>query len=125
MPSPSLPQALPAFITTCLESEASIQSSFPPAWTRHSSAPDPMTSRNEVHILMFAGEYLPDYDTAFLEAFAGALTFPEVKRTGIKLLVVGTLELNRTRLISLLDKFELREQVEFLDQKPQRDGTSC
>ena len=71
--------------------------------------------------LMFAGEYLPDYDTAFLEAFAGALTFPEVKRTAIKLLVVGTLELNRTRLIPLLDKFELHEHVEFLDQKPQRE----
>lgn len=71
--------------------------------------------------LMFAGEYLPDYDTAFLQAFAGALTLPEVKRTGIKLLVVGTLELNRTRLIPLLDKFGLREYVEFLDQKPQRD----
>jgi hypothetical protein len=70
---------------------------------------------------MFAGEYLPDYDTAFLQAFAGALTLPEVKRTGIKLLVVGTLELNRTRLIPLLDKFGLREYVEFLDQKPQRD----
>jgi glycosyltransferase involved in cell wall biosynthesis len=84
------------------------------------SGPDDVEERSPY--LMFAGEYLPDYDTAFLEAFAGALTFPEVKRTGIKLLVVGTLELNRTRLISLLDKFELRERVEFLDQKPQRDA---
>jgi hypothetical protein len=71
--------------------------------------------------LMFAGEYLPDYDTAFLDAFAGALKFPEVKNTGIKLLVVGTLELNRIRLMPLLNKLELREHVEFLDQKPQRD----
>jgi hypothetical protein len=71
--------------------------------------------------LMFAGEYLPDYDTAFIEAFAGALKFPEVKATGIKLLVVGTLELNRTRLLPLLEKFQLREHVEFMDQKPQRD----
>ncbi len=72
--------------------------------------------------LIFAGEYLPDYDTAFLEAFAGAVKFPEVKHTGIKLLVVGTLELNRTRLMPLLDKFELCEHVEFMDQKPQRDA---
>jgi glycosyltransferase involved in cell wall biosynthesis len=71
--------------------------------------------------LLFAGEYLPDYDTAFLEAFAATLKYPEVTKTGIKLLVVGTLELNRTRLMPLLDRFALREHVEFLDQKPQRD----
>lgn len=71
--------------------------------------------------LMFAGEYLPDYDTAFLETFAEALKSSQVKNTGIKLLVVGTLELNRTRLTPLLDRFNLREHVEFLDQRPQRD----
>jgi hypothetical protein len=71
--------------------------------------------------LMFAGEYLHDYDTSFLEAFAAAMKFPDVMKTGIKLLVIGTLELNRTRLTPLLEKFELREHVELLDQKPQRD----
>jgi hypothetical protein len=71
--------------------------------------------------LLFAGEYLADYDSAFLDAFAEALKSPEVKKTGVKLLVVGTLELNRNRLLPLLDKFELLEHVEFLDQKPQRD----
>jgi hypothetical protein len=71
--------------------------------------------------LLFAGEYLPDYDTAFLEAFAGALKFPEVKKTRIKLLVVGALELNRARLMPLVEKFDLREYVEFQDQKPQKD----
>jgi hypothetical protein len=71
--------------------------------------------------LLFAGEYLPDYDTAFLEAFAGALKHPRVRQSGITLLVVGTLELNQTRLMPLIDKFELHEHVEFLDQQPQRD----
>jgi glycosyltransferase involved in cell wall biosynthesis len=83
--------------------------------------PEPDGIEQRSPYLMFAGEYLPDYDTAFLDAFAGALKFPEVKKTGIKLLVVGTLELNRTRLMPLLDKFELRQHVEFLDQRPQRD----
>jgi len=81
--------------------------------------PDDVEARSPY--LMFAGEYLPDYDPAFLEAFAAALKYPEVKQTGIKLLVVGTLELNRARLMPLLDKFELREHVEFMDQKPQRE----
>lgn len=71
--------------------------------------------------LMFAGEYLPDYDIAFLETFAEALKSAEVKKTGIKLLVVGTLELNRTRLTPLLDKLNLGQHVELLDQQPQRD----
>ncbi len=46
---------------------------------------------------------------------------PEVKQTEIKLLVVGTLELNRTRLMPLVDKFKLLGHVEFLDQMPQRE----
>lgn len=71
--------------------------------------------------LLFAGEYLPDYDSAFLEAFANALRRPDVRRTGTKLLVVGTLELNRTRMMPLIEKFDLHEHVEFLDQQPQRE----
>jgi glycosyltransferase involved in cell wall biosynthesis len=84
-------------------------------------APEPNGSEERSPYLLFAGEYLADYDTAFLDAFAGALKSPEVKKTGVKLLVVGTLELNRNRLLPLLDKFQLREHIEFLDQKPQRD----
>jgi glycosyltransferase involved in cell wall biosynthesis len=71
--------------------------------------------------LLFAGEYLADYDTAFLEAFAKAIKHPEVRRTGIKLLVVGTLELNRTRMMPLIDRFDLQGHVEFLNQQPQRE----
>lgn len=71
--------------------------------------------------LLFAGEYLADYDTAFLEAFATAVVHPDLRRTGFKLLMVGTLELNRKRLLPLMDKFNLHEHVEFLDQQPQRE----
>jgi glycosyltransferase involved in cell wall biosynthesis len=71
--------------------------------------------------LMFAGEYLSDYDTAFLEAFECAIKQPEVEQTGIKLLIVGTLELNRTRVMPLIDKLKLQGHVEFLDQRPQRE----
>jgi glycosyltransferase involved in cell wall biosynthesis len=71
--------------------------------------------------LLFAGEYLSDYDTAFFEAFASALQHPGVQQTGLKLLMVGTLELNRTRLAPLIDRYRLYEHVEFLDQRPQRE----
>jgi glycosyltransferase involved in cell wall biosynthesis len=83
--------------------------------------PKLLVSEQRNPFLLFAGEYLPDYDTAFLSAFAGALNNPDVKNTRIKLLVIGTLELNHARLMPLLDRFELRDHVEFLDQKPQRD----
>jgi glycosyltransferase involved in cell wall biosynthesis len=69
--------------------------------------------------LLFAGEYLPDFDTTFLEAFAGALENVEVRSSGIKLLVVGTIELNRTRMMPQIEKFNLNDRVEFLDQRPQ------
>ena len=69
--------------------------------------------------LIFAGEHLPEYDTTFLETFARTLNNQAVRETGIKLFVVGTLELNRTRLMPLLDKLGLRRWVHFLDQVPQ------
>jgi hypothetical protein len=71
--------------------------------------------------LIFAGEYLSDYDTTFLEAFQYAVKQPEVEQTGIKLLIVGTLELNRTRMMPIIDKFNLHGHVEFADQRPQRE----
>jgi glycosyltransferase involved in cell wall biosynthesis len=83
------------------------------------SATDDGAQRNPY--LLFAGEYLSNYDTAFLEAFADALTNPKVRQTGITLMIVGTLELNRTRLMPLIDKFGLHEHVEFMDQRPQRE----
>jgi glycosyltransferase involved in cell wall biosynthesis len=71
--------------------------------------------------LIFAGEYLSDYDPVFLEAFESAVKRPEVEQTGIKLLIVGTLQLNRTRLMPLIDKLNLESHVEFVDQLPQRE----
>ena len=71
--------------------------------------------------LIFAGEYLSDYDAAFLEAFESAVKTPDVEKTGFKLLIVGTLELNRTRVMPLIDRLKLQHHVEFVDQKPQRD----
>jgi hypothetical protein len=97
----------PVFIPTGMDPEL-----LPPA---------PSDSERRSPYLIFAGEYLADYDTAFLEAFASAVKQPEVQRTGIKLLVVGTLELNLIRLMPWIDKFELHAHVEFEDQKPQRD----
>jgi len=71
--------------------------------------------------LIFAGEYLPDYDTTFLEAFARSLSNPEVRNTGVKLLVVGTLLLNQRRLMPQLERFKIVDSVTFLDQMPQSE----
>lgn len=83
--------------------------------------PPQMESADRVPYLLFAGEYLPDYDSAFLEAFALAVKHPEVRQSGIKLVVVGTLELNRTRMMPLIEQFGLAEYVEFVDQCSQRE----
>jgi glycosyltransferase involved in cell wall biosynthesis len=77
--------------------------------------------RQQHPYLIFAGEYLSDYDTAFLEAFECAVKQPEVERAEIKLLIVGTLELNRTRVMPLIDKLRLQGHVVFVDQRPQRE----
>ena len=71
--------------------------------------------------LIFAGEYLPEYDTSFLEAFAGAVQQEEIAKMRVKLLMVGTLEINRKRLAPFIDKFRLHQQIEFADQMPQSE----
>ena len=56
----------------------------------------------------------------FWEAFAAAKKHAK-GNTGIKVLVVGTLALNRPRLSPFLDRFGLHGGVEFLDQMPQSE----
>jgi glycosyltransferase involved in cell wall biosynthesis len=72
--------------------------------------------------LLFAGEILPEFDALFWEALAKAVENPAVKSKGIKVLIVGTLALNRPRLAPVLEKYGLWEHVEFRDQMPQREG---
>jgi len=69
--------------------------------------------------LIFAGEYLPEYDTSFLEAFSIAVGQQEISKMGVKLLLVGTLEINQKRLAPFIDKFNLDQHIEFVDQIPQ------
>jgi len=76
---------------------------------------------HEKSYLLFAGEYLPDYDDSFLEAFARALENSEVRRAEVRLVVVGTVELNRNRLKPLVERLSLQNHVEFIDQVPQRE----
>jgi glycosyltransferase involved in cell wall biosynthesis len=71
--------------------------------------------------LIFAGEYLSEYDTSFLEAFAGALQHEGIAKMRVKLLMVGTLEINRKRLAPFIDKFRLHQQIEFADQMSQTE----
>jgi len=69
--------------------------------------------------LIFAGEYLPEYDTSFFEAFSRAVHQQEIAKMDVKLLVIGTLEINRKRLAPFIDKFKLHQQIDFADQMPQ------
>lgn len=69
--------------------------------------------------LIFAGEWLPEFTSEFIDAFARALQHPQVRQIGVKLLVVGTLELNKKRLLPLVEAAGIRESVEFRDQAPQ------
>ena len=82
--------------------------------------PDAATTKQRQPYLLFAGEVLPEFDAAFWEAFAAAKKHPN-GNTGIKVLVVGTLALNRPRLSPFLDRFGLHGEVEFLDQMPQSE----
>jgi len=43
----------------------------------------------------------------------------DVAKMDLKLLVIGTLEINRKRLAPFVDKFRLHRQVQFADQMPQ------
>jgi glycosyltransferase involved in cell wall biosynthesis len=78
-------------------------------------------STNSAPFLLFAGEILPEFDTVFWESFAAALGNPTVRKTGVKVLVVGTLALNRPRLTPFLERYSLHQHVEFHDQMPQRE----
>jgi glycosyltransferase involved in cell wall biosynthesis len=71
--------------------------------------------------LIFAGEYLPEYDNTFVETFSIVLQNPEIATTGIKLLVVGTLSVNRSRLMPAVERFGISRNVEFQDQIPQSE----
>jgi len=82
--------------------------------------PDPATTKQRQPYLLFAGEVLPEFDAVFWEAFAAAKKHAN-ENTGIKVLVVGTLALNRPRLSPFLDRFGLHGEVEFLDQMPQSE----
>jgi glycosyltransferase involved in cell wall biosynthesis len=72
--------------------------------------------------LLFAGEILPEFDTVFWEVFAKVVANTTIRNKGIKVLVVGSLALNRPRLAPVLEQFALQEYVEFRDQMSQREG---
>ncbi len=44
---------------------------------------------------------------------------PEVERMNVKLLVIGTLEINRRRLTPIIDRLGLRKNIDFADQMSQ------
>jgi len=83
--------------------------------------PEAKPSNNLEPYLLFAGEVLPEFDTVFWEALATSMSHAQVRDTGIKILVVGTLALNQPRLTPFLEKYGLQDRVEFRDQMPQRE----
>jgi len=71
--------------------------------------------------LVYGGEYLPTYGSGFLEAFRDALQHPEIRARGIKLIVIGRLDVNSAVLGNRVKNLGLEEHVEFVDQIPQRE----
>ena len=71
--------------------------------------------------LLFSGEFLPDYGAEFLEIFATALTRPDVRALGPKLLVVGRLDVNEALMGPIARALDLESHIEFIDQVPQRE----
>lgn len=69
---------------------------------------------------VFSGEFLPYYDKTFFRLFAKALTHPAVAATGIKCLFIGRQDVNRPRLLPLIQQFGLGDSVELIDHVPQR-----
>lgn len=71
--------------------------------------------------LLFTGEYLNDYGSEFFEIFAAALARPEVRSLGVKLLIVGRLDINERRVGPIVRRLGIDEYVELIDHVPQRE----
>ncbi len=71
--------------------------------------------------LLFSGEYLQDYGSGFLEVFAAALERPEVRALGVKLLIVGRMDVNGPRLVPLVRRAGIEDHVELIDHVPQQE----
>jgi len=71
--------------------------------------------------IVFAGEFLEQYDDSFFEVFASALQDDEVRLKNVKLLFVGQLTLNQKRTKAFVKKFKLTNSVEYMDHMPQQN----
>jgi glycosyltransferase involved in cell wall biosynthesis len=68
---------------------------------------------------IFTGEFLPEYGPFFFAAFARALQNPDFRRSGIKILLVGNLAINRPRAEPMLRETGILDHVELVDHMPQ------
>ena len=84
-------------------------------------APQAETPSRPFPYLIFQGEFLPEYSRSFFEVFSEALADQRLKDSGLKLLVVGHLQLNQSRVGPALRSLALDRYVEFVDHVPQGD----
>jgi glycosyltransferase involved in cell wall biosynthesis len=82
---------------------------------------DPQAADLEYPYLLFAGEYLTDYEERFFQILSRAFNKPELASKNPKLIVAGNLQINRPRVDSLAEKYSILEHVEFMDHMPQRE----
>ena len=113
-------QVWPVSIGTCSASNGVDPVFIPTGIDEGVLQPDAPQQNNGNPICSLRGKYCPSSTRCFREAFAAAKKHAN-GNTGIKVLVVGTLALNRPRLSPFLDKFGLHGEVEFLDQMPQAE----
>jgi glycosyltransferase involved in cell wall biosynthesis len=83
--------------------------------------PDRNTTARPWPYLLFSGEFLSEYDDSFLQVFSLALQVERVRRSGIKLLVIGHEIINNKQLGKRLKSYGLEQYVEFIDHLPQHE----
>lgn len=114
--------AIAMILSDTYGSEGARRARFIPTGLDEELLPPPGTERpRPFPYLLFSGEFLPDYGDGFLDVFAAALERPEVRALGMKLLVVGRLDVNGPRMMPLLRKAAIEDHVELIDHVPQEE----
>lgn len=94
---------------------------FIPTGVDEALIPDEPSPQRDFPYVVFSGEILPEYDDEFLAIFARALEHDDIRRRGLKLLVVGYREMNEPRLRPYIVEHDLEDFVEFVDHVPQEE----
>jgi glycosyltransferase involved in cell wall biosynthesis len=85
------------------------------------ATPDLSTTARPWPYLLFSGEFLSEYDNSFFQVFSLVSQVERVRRSGIKLVVIGHKIINIKQLEERLRSYGLEQRVEFIDHMPQHE----